>query len=274
MTNDAPLVVTQIVEHEEHDFAIVTQAGEYGMAEDVGGNERALFGMGNPGFVMLAYEFGKGGVGFLFLHGEHLAHGAVSGSKLEFPVHEFAVKFLPLVGRKGIADLHTDTRKFLSVRGFCHFVFKFLSVNVFLERKQNLVGVNRLNEIIRNLSANGLVHDVLRLVFGHHHYGDIGEDVLNARQGFESAQPWHILVEQNKVKRLFATDVEGIRPVRAGGYFVILVLEKYDVGFEKVNFVVHPEKSAEHSFKIRKEKGERRKTVREKGEGNREMGKG
>jgi hypothetical protein len=42
------------------------------------------------------------------------------------------------------------------------------------------------------------------------------------------------------------------------------------VGFEKVNFVIHPKESTEHRLERKNEKGEMRKTVREKGEGNRE----
>ena len=94
----------------------------------------------------------------------------------------------------------------------------------FFQREEYLHRVDGFEQVVGNLRADGLVHQVLGLVFRHHHHGYVGLLRLNASQGFKTRKPWHVLVEQHEVETSLAAKVDGIGTVRTGGYFVAFLL--------------------------------------------------
>ena len=67
-------------------------------------------------------------------------------------------------------------------------------MDVLLQRQQYLVGIDGLDEVIGNLLADGLVHDVLLLALGDHHDGHLWCNLLNALQGLQATESGHHLV--------------------------------------------------------------------------------
>ena len=128
----------------------------------------------------------------------------------------------------------------MAVVGLRHLGHNFTLVDVFFQRQQNLVGVDGLDEVVGNLGPDGLVHDVFLLALGHHHHGQVGADVLDALQGFEPAQAGHVLVQQHQVEILLLTLLHGIVSVGQGRHLVSLLFQKYNMGLEHVDLIVHP----------------------------------
>ena len=67
-TERAPLVIPEVVQDDEEYLFPLVQQGEYLGFEDIRAHQRTVFGVGNPLFVVFAYEFGKSQIGFRFLH--------------------------------------------------------------------------------------------------------------------------------------------------------------------------------------------------------------
>ncbi len=80
-------------------------------------------------------------------------------------------------------------------------------LEVLLQRKQDLVRVHRLDQVIVDLAADGLLHDVLLLALGDHDHGHRGVAVLDPVQRFQPAEPGHVLVQEDDVVIAFRIPV-------------------------------------------------------------------
>ena len=124
-------------------------------------------------------------------------------------------------------------------------------MQVLLDGQQDLHRVDRLDEVVGDLAADGLVHDVLFLALGNHDDGHIGLHDFDALQGHKAADTRHVLVEDDEVEDLAAQGIEGVTSVGDRFHLVALVLEEQDVGLQQVDFVVGPQNSFfTHAFSI------------------------
>ena len=114
-------------------------------------------------------------------------------------------------------------------------------MQVLLDRKQHLIGVDRLYDVVGYLRAYGLVHDVLLLALGDHYHGRCWAHVLYQRQRFQPRHAGHHLVEDDKVVCRGRGHVDRVVAVVACVYLVAFGREEHDVGFEKLDLVVDPE---------------------------------
>ncbi len=244
LADDSPLVVAQVVEDDEIDLPALVEQGEDGALEDVGAHEGAASGVVEPVDIVFGDELGKFLVGLLLLHLEHFGHGAVGLGEFYFPEDEALVDFHPLVEAVGVVDLHANLGEILLVTVVGDFGLDGPLVQVFLECKQYLAGIDGLDEVVGYLGADGLVHDILFLALGNHDDGDGRVDFLDAREGFESAESGHVLVEEDEVEGLFAAQVDGVLAVGGGDDAVAFLLKKNDVGLEEFHFVVDPQEQA------------------------------
>ena len=128
--------------------------------------------------------------------------------------------------------MHTDASKFLPIVGLHHLLLNFSAVDVLLECQQNLLRIDRFEQIIGNLRANGLVHQVFRLILCHHHDWHVGRSLLDGRQRLKSAESRHILVEKDEVVIVFSAEVDGVWPVRARLHGISLLFQENDMPFE------------------------------------------
>ena len=100
--------------------------------------------------VMPFYKLGKGGIGLFLLHAQQVVHGTARRGQFEFPMHQPAVEFLPLVGGKLFAQLHADAPEVLAVAGLCHLLHNLALVYILFECEQYLLGVDGLYQVVGN----------------------------------------------------------------------------------------------------------------------------
>ena len=117
---------------------------------------------------------------------------------------------------------------------------KGIAVEVFLYRQQYLVWIYGFYEVVGNLAAYGLVHDVFLLALGNHDYRHIGLQQLDLLQGFKTAYARHVLIEDYEVEVLRLYHVESVAAVGHGLNLISLVFQKQNVRLQQVDFIVSP----------------------------------
>ena len=239
----APLIVSEVVNDYQEYFLAVVQVGEDAVFEDVGAHDGALVGPAHPADVVFTDELGELCVGFCALHVQHFLHGAVCLGELQLPIGKPFVNFYPFVQRQRVVDLHAYLAEVLLV-GACLLLGHYLLlVQVLLQGKQNLCGVDGLYQVIGNLGPDGLLHDILLLALGDHDYGHTGGLLLDAVQCLQSVQAGHVLIQQNEVEGLFCATVQGIIAVGHGFYDIPFFLQIQDMCFQQLYLVIYPKQS-------------------------------
>ena len=99
-------------------------------------------------------------------------------------------------------------------------------MDVLLQCQQDLVGIDGLDQVVGNLLADGLLHDILFLALGHHDDRQRGLQFLDLLQGLQSAESGHLLIEEHHVETPFATLVHGIRAVGHRHHLVAFLLQE------------------------------------------------
>ena len=113
-------------------------------------------------------------------------------------------------------------------------------MEIFLYRQQNLLRIHRLYQIVGNLIAHGLVHNVFFLTLGNHYDRDMGCGKLDSLQGFKSGKTGHILVEDYQVEVLPGNEFKSVGAAAGSDHIVALAFEKHYMRFEKVDFIIGP----------------------------------
>ncbi len=118
-------------------------------------------------FVEAAEEL----VGFFLLRLEYVVYVVVLRcGEFQVPVDQFLVKFYPLVGVHTVGEAHTYVAELLLVAEGGLLAHQSACLGVLLDRKEYLVGVDGLDEIVGYLAAEGLVHNVFLFALGNHYY--------------------------------------------------------------------------------------------------------
>ena len=177
----------------------------------------------------------------MFLHLQHLHHTAICAAKLQLPMHQALVDIHPVLPRATIHYLHGYLLEVLLILRLGNLCFDGLAMDVLLERKQNLIGVHGLDEIVGYLLSNGLLHDVFLFALGYHHHRYRRVYLLEYAQGFKSAYSRHLLVEQHQIEVTLTALIDGIGTVANSHDFITFLLEEHDVPLELLNLVVYPE---------------------------------
>ena len=79
---------------------------------------------------------------------------------------------------------------------------------MFLDGEEDLVGVDRFDKVIRDLAAEGFVHDVFLLALGDHYHWQLGSQSLDLSEGVESTDSRHVFIKEDEVKFFFGKLVE------------------------------------------------------------------
>jgi antitoxin (DNA-binding transcriptional repressor) of toxin-antitoxin stability system len=114
-------------------------------------------------------------------------------------------------------------------------------VQVFFNGKQQLIGVNGLNQVIGYLMTDRLIHHILFFALGNHHHRQRWADVTNGSQRLQPRKSGHIFIEKDNIERLFMAGIDSILSADNGNYLKSLVLQKEDMRLKEINFVVCPE---------------------------------
>ena len=101
-------------------------------------------------------------------------------------------------------------------------------------------GIDGLDEIIGNLAAKCLIHNLFAFVFGNHHYRHVLIDFADGAESVEAAESGHIFVEEDNVESVGAHLVDGVETVGSGRDVISLAPQKKYLNFQEVNLVVNP----------------------------------
>ena len=168
-------------------------------------------------------------------------HGTVGLLEFQFPVDKLTVDLNPVIGREGVIYLHAQTSETLLVVAVSLGGYDVTFVDVLFERQEYLVGMDGFDQVVGNLGADGLVHDVLLLTLGYHHNRDVGINLLDVLQGLKSAHAHHVLIQKYQVILALVTHVQRIVSVGDSIHLISLVLKEHDVCSEQVNLIVNPQ---------------------------------
>ena len=156
-------------------------------------------------------------------------------------MHQFPVDIDPVFPCPAVHNLHSNLLELLLIATLSFLADQFLSVNVFLQRKQYLVRIDWFDEIVGNLASNSLVHDVLLLTLCHHHYRYRWGYLLDALQGVKPRESWHHLIEQHEVKVVLLTLFNGVLAIGHCDDFIAFLFQKEQMGTEQFHLVVGPQ---------------------------------
>ena len=249
-----PLVVSEVVYHDEEHLLPLVQNREDPVSEDVRAHHRAVVGrrcIGSlsgipiphqvyPFQIVPGDEFGESDVSLLLLHGEHFGHLAVGIAQFQFPFHESSVYFHPVAAGTAVHHLQCNLLVVLLVSALRHFGHDILLVDVLFQREQDLARVDGLDEIVGDFRPDSLVHDVFLFALGTHHNGSSGLDVLDLLQGFQTAQSRHHFIEEDEVEGLLPAQFDGIRAIAHRGNLVTFLLQEDDMRLEELNLIIDP----------------------------------
>ena len=134
----------------------------------------------HPVHIVLTDVFAKASVSLLFLHIEHLGHLRVGGAEFQFPAYQSLVNIDPVLPRATVHNLHRQLLKLLLITSLYSLCHDFATMDVLLQRQQYLVGVDGFYQVVGNLLADGLIHNVFFLALGHHNNGNLRGNLLDA----------------------------------------------------------------------------------------------
>ena len=188
---------------------------------------------------MALHVFCKAIVGLLFLHSKHIAHARVGRTEFQFPMDESPVHLRPVTPRTAFVNAHGQLLVLLLIAVLRH-LGDFLPVDVLLQCQQYLTGVDRLNQIVGYLGADGLIHDILLLALGDHHHGRLRLDFLHTLQCLEPRKTRHHLVKHDEVKGSLAAFLNGVSAIGDGCHLISFLVEKNNVGLEQFYLIIGP----------------------------------
>ncbi len=110
----------------------------------------------------------------------------------------------------------------------------------FFNGQEYLVGVYRLYEIICDLAADSLIHDVLLFALGDHYHRQMGLSLLDERQSLKSGVARHVLIKNHQIEVLAVSQRKRVAAIIGRDKFIPLVAKKHQVGFQKVDLIVGP----------------------------------
>ncbi len=177
-------------------------------------------------FVIAAYVFIEGRIGLGHLHLEHGVHIRCRIGQLHFPEHQTAIQLHPIGNAGGIVDSHRQPTELLAVIGGSRLADQTVAVQVLFQRYEYLIGIDGLDEVIGNLVAYGLIHNIFLFALSDHYHRYVRLTLLNGRECFEAGQARHILVEYNQIEMPRSAHIQGIASAHSRGHFIAFAVEE------------------------------------------------
>ena len=232
-----PLVIPKVVDQYEQCCAPPIQQRLYGLGHHLWRQKgvfliAATVNVLHPIPVIGFDVLGKLTSGIHTLHVQHLRHALVTrGGQLQVPMHQSLVDVLPIFTAQPVHQPHAQFTELPLVVAHGFFSHQpFLIQNLF-ERKQNLVGVQWLDQVIGHFGADGLLHNVLLLTLGDHHARQVGTALLDPLQGFQSGETGHVFIQKDHIHNpLVLKGFEEGSTICESCDFISLGLQEEDVG--------------------------------------------
>ena len=239
----APLVETQAIDDDEHRRLVALEDRQQEFANDVDGERRPVTVQILEPLRIILLHVGRElavHVGIESLERFVEAHLA-GGGEIDIPAHQLVEAIDPappieiavaiqLDGAESFDEaardcLLADARAFQDPR----------------HHRQHLARVDRLDEIITDVGADGFLERRVFLALGHHHHRQRRGELAHIAENFEAALARHLLVEQQDVERAAPEQLDRVVCVRGPLYGIAFGAEKDAVRLEKLTFIVHPE---------------------------------
>ena len=109
-----------------------------------------------------------------------------------------------------------------------------------LYEQQNLAWIYWLDDIIGNLTADSLIHNILLLGLSDHNHWRGRADILYQRQGLKACHTGHHLVKDNHIVGVLGNHIYSIVTVVAGINHATAILERENMWLEQLYLVVYP----------------------------------
>ena len=198
-------------------------------------------GAGHPLRVVGLVELGKLAVGVLELHVQDVRHARIFRLfQLELPMHQALKNGRPIRCIQSVHELHGNLAEFALVVRHGFFADQSTLVQVLLDGEQDLVGVDRLDQVIADFGADGFLHDVFLLALGDHDDRQMRPLVLDASERLQPVQAGHLLVQKNQVKDLSPELFERFNTAVYSRDVKPFALQEQQVRLQQINFVVGP----------------------------------
>ena len=246
-----PLVVAEVVDDDEEHRVVAFEQGEEPLAEQGVAHQGFLLAAGEPVAVVVFDKAAEEAVGVAPLREEDVVDIAVvDGGEFEVPAYQAALHLGPLVGIAAAVELHGQVAELALV---VHRRVLALQASPFgeaLDGQQQLAGTDRLDQVVADASAEGVLHDVLLFALGHHDHWHGGPPLLDGAEGVQPCQAGHLLVEQHQVG---LRCLQLFQRIGAGAYgidCITFLFEEEDVGLEEVDLVVGPEDGGFHRVEV------------------------
>ncbi|CAI8300035.1 MAG: Uncharacterised protein [Flavobacteriia bacterium] len=205
------------------------------------GHQRRIFAF-HPIQISVVHKAGEEIIGLSFLHLQDLLHVSVFGLfQRDLPIDQFLVEFHPARPVAYFIEFHSDPSEGLLVVHIGLFVDQSALVQILLQAEQELVRIDRFDQVICDLSADGFLHNVFFLALGDHHHRQSGTDLLDLFQGFQTIHSRHVFVQKDQVVGFAAYLIQGVVPVVHCIDCVVFFAKEDQVGFEQFDLIIHPE---------------------------------
>ena len=170
-----PLIVAHIVDKDECCMLRAVDLGQYSAAHKRmrhHGNILICHTAIYPVVIVATYILTKLLICLILLITKHFSNALIRrASKLNLPTHNLAVELSPLRKRRCRLLLCRYAAKLRTVVCCSLLGDELLRVQILLYRQKHLVGIHRFDDIVGNLRADSLIHNVLLLALRNHNYG-------------------------------------------------------------------------------------------------------
>ena len=195
-----------------------------------------------PGAVVLAEELGEVGAEGVLQGPERVLQPRFVGpAELDLPLGELDDQFDPFPPRHSLAAAGVE----LPEAGGEVAGEPLLPDPVALEESgdhgEDLPRVDRLDEVVADLGADGVLERLLLLALGHHDDRHRLIDGADGLEDFQSTAARHLLVEQHDAIRLALQHDQGVVAMRRVVHREALLFEEQDVRGEAFDLIIDPQ---------------------------------
>ena len=241
MIQQTPLIIPQVVHDDHHRLLPFLHPRENPLAEDGRRENRRVTPAAQPGDILPHDETAELALGLTALVVQHLSHTPRSRVfQLHIPVDQPPVDIGPCLKVTGLHDAAGEISELILITRDRMLLTDTVLLRKLLQRQQQLLGSHRLDQIIRYLRADGLLHQILLLTLGDHHHRQVGDQLLDTQQGVQTAQPRHLLVDEHHIKRLSLHPLQGIHTVGLCLHMISLLTQEKDLRAQQVYLIIHP----------------------------------
>ena len=204
-------------------------------------HRRLLITTIDPRRVVATHKFTKLIVGLALLVRQHLLDTLVRRiAKLDLPAYDLLIDRAPLLERASRAHLRRNTPELGTIIGRSLLGYKLLLMDILLDRQQYLIGIYGFDEVVGNLRADGLIHNILLLALGNHNHRRSGSNLFDSRQCFESRNAGHHLVENDQIVALSRRHLDCVVSIVAGIDLIAFGFEEQYMRFQQLDLVINP----------------------------------